>query len=71
MVFRVTNPKQWIQKAFLEHLLEAFPFPAKQQGTRVVVVVVVVAAAFFREEEEGAGAVFFVLRVCFLTQNLF
>ena len=42
---------------FFEHLLEAFPFPAKQQGTRVVVVVVVVAA-FFREEEEGAGVFF-------------
>ena len=45
---------------FFEHLLEAFPFPAKQQGTRVVyvVVVVVVAKAFFREEEEGAGVFF-------------
>ena len=51
---------------FLEHLLEAFPFPAKQQGTRVVVVVVVVAA-FFREEE---GAVFFCARLFFDTKLL-
>ena len=57
---------------FFEHLLEAFPFPAKQQGTRVVyVVVVVVAKAFFREEEEGAGGCFFcAARLFFDTTKL-